>query len=145
MDGGLPTVISRGPHLTTTGVCGPCRWMAPEALDPQDVLDGEVPGSFFTKASDVYSLGMTILEVYTGKVPFCHRRYDTVVILDVIRGIKPQQPATSVMSEGIWKVLQSCWQFDSECRPPAIVVEAWLTVIFYAERFQKSLSEVTIC
>ena len=64
--------------------CGPCRWIAPEILEPaeaDDIVPEEEPffeyrddyeRSLFTPMSDVYSLGMTILEVMTGEVPYVH-------------------------------------------------------------------------
>jgi serine/threonine protein kinase len=133
MDGGLPTVISRASHLTTAGVCGPCRWMPPEVLDPPEELDDGAYGTVFTMASDVYSLGMTILEVFTRQVPFSHRRYDTVVVLDVIRGLQPPQPKPSPFSEQLWSLIKSCWEYRPECRPSAILVETWLNVIAHVQ------------
>jgi serine/threonine protein kinase len=39
---------------------GSPRWMAPELLSPES---SEVPGMRRTKASDIYALGCTLLEV----------------------------------------------------------------------------------
>jgi serine/threonine protein kinase len=144
MDGGLPTVISRASHLTTAGVCGPCRWMAPEVLDPPEDLDDHAFGTVFTMASDVYSLGMTILEVFTREVPFSHRRYDTVVVLDVIRGLQPQRPQSSIIPDQIWSLIESCWKFRPENRPSAVLVETWLNVMAHIQADRESHSIATI-
>jgi len=138
MDAGLSQVISRA-DFTTASPCGPCRWMAPEILDLSDERDYEITDfdtaakEIFTELSDVYSLGMTILEVITGKVPFHHRRYDTVVIVDVIRGIRPPRPANGLWSDGLWDMLGSCWEELPAKRPEASVVERWLDLLRWME------------
>lgn len=134
MDGGLSLIVSRG-DFTVAGVCGPCRWMAPEVLDPSDeILESEECGPLFTLASDVYSLGMTILEVMTGKVPFSHRRYDTVVVRDVIRGIQPPRPEMSILSDDVWNILKACWKAEPESRPSASLVQSWLNIVRFTDR-----------
>jgi len=147
MDQGLSLIVSRA-DFTIASLCGPCRWMPPEVLDPSDQyyeydnLESDVDSattsylSPFTKQSDVYSLGMTILEVLTGKAPFHHRRYDTVVILDVIRGIRPPRPKDSV-SNGLWNLLCSCWQPQPENRPTAKIVELWLNMLRWTEEIER--------
>jgi len=139
MDCGLSNIVSRGADFTTAGICGPCRWMSPEVLDPPDDLsDVEEYRCLFTPASDVYSFGMTVLEVVTGAIPFVHRRYDTVVILDVIRGVLPQRPGPEVMSEDLWKLLQNCWQRVPERRPSAAFVESWLNTVYCMDDVKES-------
>lgn len=144
MDAGLSLIVSRA-DFTVASLCGPCRWMPPEVLDPSDEYDEYEPDSDsgntatvadaspFTKQSDIYSLGMTILEVSTGKAPYHHRRYDTVVILDIIRGTPPPRPATESVSEGLWKLLQCCWESSPMCRPTARIVELWLDTLWMTE------------
>jgi serine/threonine protein kinase len=127
MDAGLSLIVSRA-EFTVAGIYGPCRWQAPEVLDPSEetVENGDCP---YTAKSDIYSLGMTILEVLTGNVPFNHRRYDTVVILDIIRGIRPRRPKD--MSDDLWKLLGICWDEKPHKRPTANVVEVWLNTVHH--------------
>lgn len=144
MDSGLSLIITRS-DFTIASVCGPCRWMSPEVLDPSDeyyVYDADdtsaTPSytSPFSEKSDVYSLGMTIMEVITGKAPYHHRRHDTVVILDVIRGTLPPRPAENLVSDGLWDLLKSCWQKLPENRPTAKIVELWLETLRWTEGIQ---------
>jgi serine/threonine protein kinase len=126
MDAGLSLIVSRA-EFTVAGIYGPCRWQAPEVLDPsEDMLEGDCQ---YAPQSDIYSLGMTILEVLTGKVPFSNRRYDTVVILDVIRGVRPQRPKE--MLDDVWNLLESCWDEKPHNRPTANVVEVWLNTVHH--------------
>lgn len=133
MDGGLSPLVAHG-DFTTAGICGHPRWMAPEILDPPDEIPieemEEVP---CTPETDVYALGMTILEVMTGKQPYNHRRYDTVVMFDVIRGIRPIKPDTRIIPDKIWDIITACWQADPQIRPPATLVESWLNAVRFAE------------
>lgn len=139
MDAGLSLIVSRA-DFTNASVCGPCRWMPPEVLEPSDdleydiVADSDTDNIFpFSLQSDVYSLGMTILEVLTGKAPYHHRRYDTVVILDIIHGTPPPRPAKEVMPDGVWTMLHHCWKALPECRPQVRGVELWLDLIWKTE------------
>ncbi|CAE6533647.1 unnamed protein product [Rhizoctonia solani] len=68
---------------TTTSQAGSVRWMAPELL-----LD-ESPKS---KPSDVYALGMTILEIFTGSMPYSECRRDVSVMGLVQKGAFPTRP-----------------------------------------------------
>ena len=67
MDTGLAPLIKYG-DFTVAGMYGRPRWMAPEILDPPDNISmedmDEIP---YTKETDVYAFGMTILEVMMGK------------------------------------------------------------------------------
>ncbi|CAE6469725.1 unnamed protein product [Rhizoctonia solani] len=56
---------------TTTGTKYSTRWAAPEILEETTPL---------TRKSDVYSLGMTILEVFTGNVPYPNIKKDIAVM-----------------------------------------------------------------
>jgi len=82
---------------------GPLRWMAPEAINGQDV-----------PASDVWSFGILIYEVVTRKQP--HSGVDCFVLPPRIRdsGYSPQIPKCSqVLAE----LMQLCWKYKPERRP----------------------------
>ncbi|KAF9466817.1 kinase-like domain-containing protein [Collybia nuda] len=130
MDGGLAPLLNNG-EFTVAGVSGRARWMAPELLDPPEEL-ADCGASSCTFESDIYSLGMTILEVMTGDKPYCHRRYETSVILDVVRGVKPNRPEVPVVSDGVWSIIEACWE-RAENRPSAIMVEAWIDMLRYVD------------
>ena len=66
-DFGLATVIDESTAGSTTGgrgTKGTTRWMAPEMLHP-DLFDflGDMHKQLPSKSTDIYALGMTILEV----------------------------------------------------------------------------------
>ncbi|CAE6422254.1 unnamed protein product [Rhizoctonia solani] len=91
------------------------RWAAPELLGD----DGPKSAS-----ADVYALGMTILEVITGKQPFEHIRGDLAVIGALSRGENPRRPESEISkasSQGdkLWDLLQLCWKAAPQDRPSA--------------------------
>ncbi|CAE6485492.1 unnamed protein product [Rhizoctonia solani] len=87
------------------------RWAAPELLSEQ-------PQSK-TMQSDVYALGMTILEVVTGDFPYPDRA-DVSVIWAVVRGILPTRPTelgSGEQGDMMWQLLLNCWSRNSSERP----------------------------
>ncbi|CAE7209710.1 unnamed protein product [Rhizoctonia solani] len=94
---------------------GSIRWVAPE------MLDDEVPKR--TTHSDVYALGMTILEVFTGQVPYPDRRLDAGVMRAVTQGILPTRPIQHLQGDEhgnrVWSLLVKCWSRELNERPSA--------------------------
>lgn len=101
------------------------RWTAPE------ILDGSGTQSY---ASDVWSWGMTALEIITSKVPF-FGKLEPVVIMDVmVRRMIPSRPDSlnltqNEMGERLWELLVRCWSYDSSSRPTANQINATMPSI----------------
>ena len=92
--------------------------MSPELLDPdkfglQDCLK--------TKESDRYALGMVILEVLSGQVPFVGDR-DVVVIRKIPEGKIPKRPGGTCFTNEVWGMLECCWAPKPQDRPGLEVV-----------------------
>ncbi|KAG9122237.1 hypothetical protein FRC07_001474, partial [Ceratobasidium sp. 392] len=64
VDFGLAKLSEESLGVSTLSVDGTARWMAPELMNTERT---KAP---ITSSSDVYALGMTILEIMTGKLPF---------------------------------------------------------------------------
>ena len=118
-DFGLLTIVSDSTHPETTTASegsGTVRWMSPELLDPEQF--GSENGRP-TKESDCYALGMVILEVLTGQVPFpcCN----TLVVMRKVVGGKrpdrPQGPKAVWFTDVLWGLLMRCWSPRPELRP----------------------------
>ncbi|CAE6535007.1 unnamed protein product [Rhizoctonia solani] len=94
---------------------GSIRWVAPE------MLVAETPKR--TKESDVYALGMTMLEVFTGEVPYPNCRADFSVLTTVTRGTLPTRPTDRLKDDEqgnlVWELLLRCWSRDVGERPSA--------------------------
>ncbi|GBB95657.1 hypothetical protein RclHR1_02590002 [Rhizophagus clarus] len=76
-------------------------YMAPETFQ----------GQKYTKASDVYSFGMIMWELMTGRRPFWDRNHDAELIIDICDGLRGHQlPKTTYISEKINKI----WNEESK-------------------------------
>ncbi|KAF8602652.1 kinase-like protein [Ceratobasidium sp. AG-I] len=95
------------------------RWAAPE------VIEGAVQCS---KPADVYALGMTILEIVSGQLPYAAvKRECTVIYTVAVKKELPKRPkaisSDSKQGNLLWFTLESCWSFDPEVRPTALAVK----------------------
>ncbi|CUA74521.1 putative serine/threonine-protein kinase drkD [Rhizoctonia solani] len=90
------------------------RWMAPELLEGSGIP---------TAKSDIYSLGMTILEVITRLEPYAG--LDTMTVLQCVLSRKlPERPERHLPSadrraDRLWALLHECWAEDPQSRPIA--------------------------
>ncbi|CAE6436762.1 unnamed protein product, partial [Rhizoctonia solani] len=93
---------------------GSTRWTAPEMLCEQPQR---------TRQSDVYALGMTMLEIFTGKVPYPECRHDFVVLKKIESGTLPARPMEVLGDDSkgnlMWELLLSCWRRNPSDRPSA--------------------------
>ncbi|KAF8593104.1 kinase-like protein [Ceratobasidium sp. AG-I] len=99
------------------------RWAAPELFQEE--------GSFSVEA-DVFALGMTMLEIVTGSIPY-HRMNDLGVIYAIVSGRLPERPEDTIPmgrreSDVFWSLLVRCWNIVPELRPSGF--EVWSDLIF---------------
>ncbi|KAG8730874.1 hypothetical protein FRC11_005603 [Ceratobasidium sp. 423] len=102
---------------TTHGLGISVRWAAPEIVEGKTRLSSE---------ADIYALGMTVLEMITGSVPY-NRLRDIAVLNKITNGIHPNRPLDQMPTENeftsrIWTLLTDCWKYDAKDRPTAIAV-----------------------
>ena len=86
-------------------VFGVVPYLAPEVLSQKS----------YTKESDIYSFGMIMWEFTTGKKPFHDRPHKHRLILDILKGERPQ--ITDDTPEFYAELMKKCWDNDPENRP----------------------------
>ena len=82
-------------------------YMAPEIFQ----------GKKYTEKSDIYSFGMIMWEVMTGRRPFWDRNHDADLIIEILDGLRP--PIVTNAPEGYIELMKRCWHPDPEKRPAA--------------------------
>ncbi|KAJ1300634.1 hypothetical protein OPQ81_002286 [Rhizoctonia solani] len=100
------------------------RWTAPE------IVLGDAGHSV---EADVYAVGMTILEILTGAVPYAGFS-DVTVFAKVLHSIHPTRPEKCIPSgnpqaEFLWMLLTTCWAFSPWDRPSAASVADQMQLI----------------
>ena len=89
-------------------IYGVIPYVAPEVLSQE---------KSYTKESDIYSFGMIMWEHTSGKKPFHDRPHDHYLMLDILKGERPQ--ITDDTPEPYAELMKRCWDQNPENRPTA--------------------------
>ncbi|CAE6443930.1 unnamed protein product, partial [Rhizoctonia solani] len=124
-DFGLSTMSQSSLAFSATSgsYSGSLRWAAPE------LIFDEAPKS---KQSDVYALGMTMLEIFTGALPYSEYRKDYVVLMKLQKGdlpTRPEQIKHDDPGSKMWQLLLRCWGRSENARPSAEYVSESLLLL----------------
>ncbi|KLO11005.1 kinase-like protein [Schizopora paradoxa] len=89
------------------------RWFAPETLGGDTLI---------SKESDIYSFGMTVLEIMTSAVPYREIKKAMNVSTVVKEGRHPDRPTEDIivrrgLDKGLWALLLQCWEATPSRRP----------------------------
>ncbi|CAE6468287.1 unnamed protein product [Rhizoctonia solani] len=104
---------------TTGSLQTTLRWTAPE------IFLGETKHTF---EGDVYALGMTILEAFTGSAPY-NGLLDVTVMRNLMQKIHPARPEKhfpigNTSTDLLWALMVRCWDIDISKRPFALDIKA---------------------
>ncbi|KAJ3531538.1 hypothetical protein NM688_g7560 [Phlebia brevispora] len=112
---------------------GTLVYMAPE------VLRGASP----SKASDIYSLGLTIWEIFSEDIPYAKFLSEEILISRVGSG-EHRESRPSNMPTYIWNTVEKCWMVSPEARPSAQDVQDALDPSQYSAPSQGSFDYVNV-
>ncbi|RHZ89554.1 hypothetical protein Glove_13g118 [Diversispora epigaea] len=88
-------------------ICGVIPFLAPEIFN----------GKIYTQASDMFSLGMIMLEVFTSYPPFYNIPHDLSLIMSICNGLKPEIKCE--VPQLLKDLMERCWNIDPRVRPNA--------------------------
>ncbi|KAG8729840.1 hypothetical protein FRC11_007905 [Ceratobasidium sp. 423] len=89
-----------------------------------EILLGQTKHTF---EGDVYALGMTILEIMTGSVPW-DGMLDVTVVGNLAQKLHPARPVIYI-PDPLWELMVSCWANEPQRRPLAAKVRDELNAI----------------
>lgn len=115
-DFGLSYLVNSSFSMTVPKQCGgSLNWMPPEFLDTEENMET-------TLAGDVWSFGMTALELFTRRNPFHDTYNQKRVVVRILRGLLPCRPSDnstrSRMTDEWWNICCLCWNHTPSSRPP---------------------------
>jgi serine/threonine-protein kinase len=105
VDFGIAKLVDGTTYTMTGAFLGTCRYMSPEQLDAPQTL---------THASDVYSLGVTLFELVTGRCPFV----EASNFATMMAHIRAAPPAPSSLRDDVPRALEKL-VLDSLAKKPA--------------------------
>ncbi len=114
-------------------VCGVLPYIAPE------VIKGK-----YTKAADIYSFGMVMYFVATGRMPFNDYHSGSCdFIFDICRENNPLRPEVNEQEAPKFYVdlMKRCWNSDPEKRPKIIEIKEKIRLIYRTPKFIETAEE----
>ncbi|POG72942.1 kinase-like domain-containing protein [Rhizophagus irregularis DAOM 181602=DAOM 197198] len=99
-------LCGKADNIDKTNVYGVMPYVAPEVLR----------GNSYTQAADIYSFGMIMYFIATGRQPFSNHAHDEVLALDICNGIRPDindQEAPKCYID----LMKWCWNSNPDNRP----------------------------
>ncbi|TEB23944.1 kinase-like protein [Coprinellus micaceus] len=93
-----------------------CRFAAPELMDP-NVPRQTAEGPECTTQSDVFAFAMIVVQIFSGDVPFSHKKNDTSIIPLILKGERPELPQYIQENPALAKLVQDCWVPEPHRRP----------------------------
>ncbi|GES76378.1 kinase-like domain-containing protein [Rhizophagus clarus] len=92
--------------IDETKVFGVMPYVAPEVLK----------GGKYTQAADIYSLGMLMYFIATGKQPFYSRAHDQYLAIGICKGVRPEMDDLEA-PKFYTDLMKRCWDSNPDNRP----------------------------
>ncbi|KAF9552975.1 kinase-like protein [Agrocybe pediades] len=120
-DFGLSSIVEsqrlgKGSPAFEGSVC----WAAPEIIQPSCSVPKNAP------AGDIFALGCTIYEIYTGKPPFSQYNNAMAVMMAVVEGKRPKVPPPGSWTNDeiqLWSLVELCWKAAPGERPEMYLIK----------------------
>jgi serine/threonine protein kinase len=108
-------VLDPNQETSTQTDVGPVRWFAPECFDLK-----------YSEKSDVWAYGATLIEMFTGKVPFPKKSIVEAYTAVSQQGKCPLDDVEEILPAWLRSTLEQCFVRDSGKRPSFTVLTSFL-------------------
>lgn len=116
-------------NFVASKTCGTLRWLSPESIDSNE----------FTFASDVFSLGTVLWEIFSGAEPFSRGTYASIV--NSIKSGNVQEIQDS-WDERIKHLIKWCWKVEPSQRPSTVQMLQYIIESFQEGEISKFFANV---
>ncbi|RHZ70101.1 hypothetical protein Glove_275g27 [Diversispora epigaea] len=116
---------------SSSGAYGVLPYIAPEVLNKYQ----------YSQASDIYSVGIIMWVISTGKRPFAHRAYNSELATDIFNGLRLK--TNKGTPQCYIELMELCLNKDPSKRPSAEAIydisEKWIVDLQYDKKTEHSL------
>ncbi|RGB29599.1 kinase-like domain-containing protein, partial [Rhizophagus diaphanus] len=120
---------------------GMVPYIDPQTFDRQRDSNNQIQLYSLNKKSDVYSIGILLWEISSGRPPFCEP-YDIGLAMEILHGLR-EKPILNTPEDYI-KIYTDCWNKEPDNRPNINQVVAKLNAIILKENIQLSSEKQNI-
>ncbi|RHZ64401.1 hypothetical protein Glove_325g31 [Diversispora epigaea] len=118
-------------ETSSSGAYGVLPYIAPEVLNKYQ----------YSQASDIYSVGIIMWVISTGKRPFANSAYDAELATDIFNGLRPK--INKYAPQCYIELMEMCWHKDLSERPFVEIIydrsEKWIKDLLYDKKSTDSL------
>ncbi|RHZ49330.1 hypothetical protein Glove_522g93 [Diversispora epigaea] len=128
------------PYITDFGLCKPVLQDFTE--NDQNKIYGVIPCTApeilirgeYSQASDIYSFGMIMLEVFTSYPPYYNTPHDINLIMAICNGQKPE--IKFEIPQLLKDLMKRCWNSEPRNRPTAKELETRFNEYYYQGNYE---------
>ncbi|CAB4400552.1 unnamed protein product [Rhizophagus irregularis] len=134
-DFGLSKRIEESSNIQSK-LFGMVTYVDPQIFNRKRDSNNQVQIYSLNKKSDVYSIGVLLWEISSGRPPFCNELYDLGLAMEILHGLR-EKPIPNTPEDYI-KIYTDCWNNEPDNRPTINQVVAKLNAIILKENIQLS-------
>ncbi|UZO16541.1 uncharacterized protein OCT59_007926 [Rhizophagus irregularis] len=140
-DFGLSKRIDESSNIQSK-LFGMVTYIDPQIFNRKRDSNNQIQLYSLNKKSDVYSIGVLLWEISSGRPPFCNEPYDAGLAVEILHGLR-EKPIPNTPEDYI-KIYTDCWNNEPNNRPTINQVIGKLNAIILKENIQLSSEQQNI-